>query len=237
VENYPPPAIRAAKAAHLLNKLLNVYGVDVWSGELDAGEELLSYFASLLSAAERYKADRFATTALRNRYIEVRGRVRCLLAQYCNGTPPALRFSAGSYGKPCLPDYPGVAFNLSHSRQLVAAAVGYRCRIGIDVEVWRERINDAGIVRRCFAHSEQAYWENLPLGQQREAFYALWTQKEAFVKAAGRGIGLGLERCVIATQGPARLISVPEEFGSAGDWRVAVLNVGGAASGALVVGP
>jgi 4'-phosphopantetheinyl transferase len=222
----------------LLNKLVRVGSVEVWSGELDAGDAQLAYFASLLSAAERDKAARFATALLRARYIETHGRLRCLLAEYCNCQPQALQFAEGTHGKPYLPAFPEIAFNQSHSLDWQAVAVGQGAgyRVGIDIEVWRERINLSSLVLRCFATSERRYWESLPEVLQQAAFYAIWTQKEAFVKAVGRGIPLGLEQCVVATEGDTRLIAVPEGCGKADDWRIVTLALGKNASGAMVFG-
>jgi 4'-phosphopantetheinyl transferase len=221
----------------LLNKRISVGGVEVWCGELDADEAQLAYFASLLDVAEREKAARFATPLLRARYTETHGRLRCLLAEYCHCPPQALQFAEGSHGKPYLPAFPEIAFNQSHSQdwQAVAVGQGRGYRVGVDIEVWRERMELSSIVSRYFAVGERQYWEDLPETQRQEAFYALWTQKEAFVKAVGRGIALGLERCVVATDGDARLIAVPEGCGEAADWRVAALALGENISGAVVL--
>lgn len=218
----------------MLNKHTAVSGIDVWYGFTQAGEEQLAYYGSLLSAAERSKAERYAAPLLRRRYIEARGQVRCLLAQYCHCAPEALQFAAEAHGKPYLPAYPELAFNLSNSQDRLAVAVGSKRKIGIDIEVHRERMNLNALVRRCLAASEQGYWESLPQELQPQAFFALWTQKEAFVKAVGRGLGLGVENCIFTTQGPARLLSVPDGCGAAEDWQVAGLDFGDDISAALV---
>lgn len=220
----------------LLNKLTSAHGANVWFGKLNADAEQLANFYSLMSTDERHRAARYATPLLRSRYIETRGRLRGLLANYCNCAPLGLRFAAEAHGKPFLPDYPEIAFNLSHSQHLMALAVGHRCRIGIDIEVIRARACFETLVQRCFAPEELAYWKSLPQAQQAAAFYKLWTQKEAFVKAAGRGIAIGLERCVVATQGPPRFLALPEEYATTGDWQLIVLDLGEDASGALVIG-
>lgn len=220
----------------MLNKHITIAGIDVWSGETRAAAGQLEYFYSLLNAAERGKSEHYANDALRARYIDARGQLRCLLARYCNCPPQALRFAVGTHGKPYLPDYPCVAFNMSNSLDCLAVAVGNDYRIGIDIEVWRERMNLSGLVRRCFAASERLYWEDLPETQRLAAFFALWTQKEAFVKAVGRGLGLGLEHCVFATQGENRLLTVPDGCGAAADWRVVSLDLGESISAALVFG-
>jgi 4'-phosphopantetheinyl transferase len=225
---------KAAKVRRLLNKHISVAGIDVWSGETHAAVERLDYYFSLLSAAERGKSERYANALLRARYIDARGQLRCLLAQYCNCSPEALQFAAAAHGKPYLPDYPGVAFNISNSLDRLAVAVGSDCQVGIDIEVRRQRMNLSALVRRCFAAGERRYWESLPEEEQLAAFFALWTQKEAFVKAVGRGLGLGLEHCVFATQGENRLLAVPAGCGAAADWRVVTLDLGEAVSGALV---
>ncbi len=52
--------------------------------------------------------------------------------------------------------------------------------------------DEAALVRRYFSAVEVAAWDALPQASQHEAFFNLWTRKEAYVKALGRGLGLPL---------------------------------------------
>jgi 4'-phosphopantetheinyl transferase len=99
-------------------------------------------------------------------------------------------------------------------------AVGWNCQLGADIEICKPKINLSGLVDKCFAEEETAYWNKLPEDQQNREFYRFWTRKEAFVKATGRGIGLGLNHCVINPENPMEFLRVPGNCGMASAWHV-----------------
>lgn len=100
-------------------------------------------------------------------------------------------FSYGEQGKPYLPDYPGVHFNLSHSGSYVAIAVG-EVRLGVDVEV--NSRNALAVAKRCFHESEYQrllHYKNEP-EQLNRLFKRYWTMKEAYIKYRGEGMRIPL---------------------------------------------
>ena len=82
------------------------------------------------------------------------------------------------------------------------------------------------MAERCFANGELGWWRALPEQRREPAFFDLWSCKEAFVKATGEGIALGLEACVVDLSGPPRLLSIPPGFGAADEWRLTALDLG-----------
>lgn len=97
----------------------------------------------------------------------------------------------GRYGKPALEEHPGIHFNLSHAEGIAACIVcGREC--GIDCE----RIRDfrPNILKRIFSEQEQAYFRNLPDEEKNTAFFRLWTLKEAYIKAIGRGLSFPMNQ-------------------------------------------
>ena len=72
------------------------------------------------------------------------------------------------------------------------------------------------------------------LTQKNQAFYRFWTRKEAFVKATGHGIALGLNQCVINPENPTEFLSVPDNCGQASEWRVQDIVLGEGICGAVV---
>lgn len=84
-------------------------------------------------------------------------------------------------------------FNVTHTEGLLGVAVSAPGHaVGLDAELW-SRSPKAGalaLARRRFAAAEAAALAALPEGPRRDAeFNALWTLKEAALKATGRGIG------------------------------------------------
>jgi 4'-phosphopantetheinyl transferase len=86
----------------------------------------------------------------------------------------------------------GPFFNVSHSGDYAAAVVSENAPVGIDIEnTERERGgNFSRLAERAFHPDELSRFNENPT---RQHFYELWTQKEAFVKMRGGGLGIGLK--------------------------------------------
>lgn len=200
--------------------MLDINEVEIWYGKVSAEDMHYQAHWRVLDEAEQTQARKFKNALLHQRYVEIHGRLRRLLAQILNQSPEKLRIKKAEHGKPYLADYPELAFNLSHSDDRLMIAVGWNCQLGVDIEVCKQRINLSGLVGKCFAEEEAAYWNKLPEIQKNEAFYRFWTRKEAFVKATGHGIALGLNQCAINPENPAEFLRVPDLCGQASEWYV-----------------
>jgi 4'-phosphopantetheinyl transferase len=102
-------------------------------------------------------------------------------------------------GKPYLPDYPHICFNLSHSSGYIACAIGDK-PVGIDVEVWKNRRTGEKVVKK-FHPLERELYENTAADRQQELFYRLWVFKESFVKAMGEGLRIPLDSFCLSEDG------------------------------------
>lgn len=106
-----------------------------------------------------------------------------------------LFFSPNKYGKPLLEGYDNIHFNVSHSGEWVVCAIHDK-PVGIDVE--RIHKMDEGIVRRFFAGEEAQYIvEGLSEVEKQSRFYELWTLKESYIKAEGKGMSIPLNSFAI----------------------------------------
>ena len=102
-----------------------------------------------------------------------------------NVTPVVL----GAHGKPSLAEHPGVHFNISHADGIAAVTVSeHEC--GIDCE--RVREYDPRVMKRVCTEAEQALINSAPEDGRELLFFRLWTLKEAYVKALGRGLSFPL---------------------------------------------
>jgi 4'-phosphopantetheinyl transferase len=198
----------------------NIDTIQVWHGDLDGKDVDYQRYWRTLDEFEQAHAERITNDLLHKRYVETHGRLRRILAQTLNESPEKIRIGKGEHGKPYLADNPELAFNLSHSGRNMVVAVAWHCRLGIDIEQCRPRTTMAGLVDKCFAEEEIAYWQTLPEDRKMPEFYCFWTRKEAFVKATGRGIGLGLNRCVINPENPSEFLRVPAGCGQPSTWHI-----------------
>lgn len=82
-----------------------------------------------------------------------------------------------------------ISFNISHSEDLVVCVMGDNCILGVDVEK---------LVEVEFNHLQdymtESEWNQIQLAENpNEAFLKLWTQKEAAIKADGRGLSIPIK--------------------------------------------
>jgi len=209
--------------------------VQLWSGELSSDSADIQRYWSSLAADEQHHVQQLKSPALQSRYSQSHGLLRMQLAEQLNETAAAIRIAKGDHGKPYLVDYPMLSFNVSHSANQLVMAFAENCQLGVDLECYRSRSNFTGLVGKCFAAEEAAYWHCLPESEQQRAFYQFWTAKEALVKATGRGIALGLQHCVLSTDEPRHFLSVPAECGAASAWRLHALDLNPMVCATLVI--
>lgn len=94
-------------------------------------------------------------------------------------------FKVDAYGKPYVPGLCEFHFNISHSNKWIVCATDHM-PIGIDIEFIRP-VN-FNIAKKLFAPEE---YNSLLLKSDTERlsyFYDIWTLKESYVKAVGKGI-------------------------------------------------
>jgi 4'-phosphopantetheinyl transferase len=159
----------------------------------DSHDLLPSLYESLLAFVSDSRKRR--AKKLIRREDACRSIVGEVLAQYCVGKAariPAktVTFHVDSFGKPHANLERQIHFNVSHSKSWVVCAVD-RGPIGIDVEYMREF--DPDVAKRFFHPHEYAALAALPEKRRNDRFYELWTIKESYVKALGKGLSLPLD--------------------------------------------
>lgn len=112
-------------------------------------------------------------------------------------SPTSLKFRKNIYGKPEVDwqnhydrNPPPLHFNISHTSSLIACGVTLDSPIGIDVEEKQRttKNNILSFARRYFSpHEVESLYVISDPEIQRQEFLKLWTLKEAYVKALGRG--------------------------------------------------
>lgn len=100
-----------------------------------------------------------------------------------------VRIGLKKNGKPYLPDYPQIHFNLAHSENM-ALAVFADAEVGCDIEYTKKA--DLELAKRFFRSEEYAFLAGLEGKKQDSAFFQIWTLKESFLKATGMGMELPL---------------------------------------------
>ena len=114
---------------------------------------------------------------------------RKILGEYLHTDGNDLIIVRDKFGKPYVKNYPGLHFNISHTKAAIAFALA-DSPIGVDIEIIRSV--KKSIVRHFFTQNEQDYIFLNNIGQDIR-FTEIWTRKEAYFKFLGKGIENTLE--------------------------------------------
>jgi 4'-phosphopantetheinyl transferase len=196
------------------------HGVDVWVVALDAD------VPDTLSPSDRVRANRRAGDE-RRRFIASHSAVRAIVAGYFDLGADAVSLDA-PYGQPLQVADGALAVSLAHAgeRALVAVATA---ATGVDVEHMGNLPEDEvdEMAAFCLSPGELDELAALPVNARHVAFLRLWTRKEAYLKACGRGIadqvlaavevGLARDATAITPSGTTlRLVDLDPEPGYVG---------------------
>ncbi|XP_020103646.1 uncharacterized protein LOC109720753 isoform X1 [Ananas comosus] len=164
--------------------------------ELKDASQLKKYM-ELLSSCERERVLSMNGERLQKGALLSRALVRTTLARYCRVNPQSIKFKTSKFGKPEIMwqhgdqcNQPSLQFNVSHSSSLIACGITVDVPIGIDVEEKQRKTMSSisSLARRYFSPSEVEYLGSFSNTDARQKeFIKLWTLKEAYVKALGRG--------------------------------------------------
>ncbi|GAB4228675.1 MAG: 4'-phosphopantetheinyl transferase superfamily protein [Methyloligellaceae bacterium] len=166
-----------------------------------------------LCAAERERAARYTHERARARYVRGRVALRRILAMRLACRPRDIVLATRD-GRPFLPDAPHLHVSLSHTPGWHAIAISSH-PVGVDIERMDADFACETVAAAWFHPREKAFLAGLPANARRRAFYALWTQKEALVKALGAGLGFPLDAFAVAhTGGPVHFEPGQHETGA-----------------------
>ncbi|HJO94415.1 MAG TPA: 4'-phosphopantetheinyl transferase superfamily protein [Victivallales bacterium] len=161
--------------------------MEILSINIQDKTESLNYLYNFISKKEieRCKKYRFSIDRLR-------AVISCLLKRfiienkYIKAVP---EISMNSFDKPYFKHHPEIKFNLSHSGDCVIIAVS-DYEVGIDCEVVKESDNQLEIAKSYYSKLEYEYLLDryTRTDELTRTFFDIWTKKESFIKAIGKGL-------------------------------------------------
>ena len=201
--------------------------VRVWTMRLDGvGERHAAPWLRILDDAERARAARFVFPKHRVQFIAAHALARAALSSVANTPVDAWSFVDGEHGKPAArlgvttgPVFTDpVSFNISHTEGMVGiAAMAHPNRdVGFDIERIGRTVT-LSIADRYFRPEEVGWLRSMPQSVQPAAFLQLWTLKEAFIKATGKGLSQDLAAFWFETS-PPRIHFTPMLPGRSAEW-------------------
>ena len=185
-------------------------------------QALTSQYYRILSRKECETITKIRSAEKRHESLVTKALARFVLSHSCRIAPEAVRFCVNPHGKPAL--LPGVSsvpvrFNLSHCPGLAGCVMTLDADIGLDMEAQNRCVN-LDLARRFFSLPEIMQLEKIQDSGARQAlFLKLWTLKEAYVKAVGKGLSMGLDKfSFVFDQDRPEIRFVSEKAETTGIW-------------------
>jgi 4'-phosphopantetheinyl transferase len=212
--------------------------VHVWRADLERERDGPVGSERLLDPKELERASRFRFPRDRRRFAARRAVLRVLVGGYLGRPPERVAFQYSPLGKPFVAEAGGSAlqFSASHSEGVALLAFAWRRRLGVDIEKIRADDPTDELASRFFSPDETSRLRALATPQRREAFFACWTRKEAYLKARGDGLSLPLASFSVSLgpdEPPALLRPPPGD--DAARWTLEDLALDGGFTAALAV--
>lgn len=188
---------------------------------------------AVLSQEERARASRLRFERDRTTYILAHALWRVSLAICLGVDVDAVRLTRTAAGQPQLP---GTAFatSLSHSGNWLAIAICVGASMGVDIERSPPRAALDALMPIICTPIEILDLEPLLLPEREAALLALWTRKEAVLKAFGVGLHADPSKLSVTLEGlisPLPSVTAPDQV----PCRVSRLELPAGVIGALAV--
>jgi 4'-phosphopantetheinyl transferase len=185
--------VRACRRWHRppASPILNRDDVHVWRVPLDVTRVLVAELVPFLSDEEKARAKQILREEAGRQFVAAHGALKRIPSRYLDERPDQIRLVTDVRGKPHLAshaDAPALCFSLSHSGEFALCAVTKGRGVGVDIErvrpvsAWRE------IAARYLSKRERDALCSLSNDRALDAFFQIWTGKEAYSKAPGQGV-------------------------------------------------
>ncbi len=132
------------------------------------------------------KVERLKKTKQKAQSIGAELLLRHAVAQL-TGKISNVKWDTDENGKLYLTEHNGIYVNLSHSGDYAVCAVS-DVPVGVDIQHCREC--DMKMANRFFTAEEAEFIKNS--ADRNDVFFEIWTKKESFVKAVGKGLAIPL---------------------------------------------
>ena len=165
--------------------------IHIWRIQLDRPLKAVIPFDKILSDSERFKANKFRLERDKRQYKVSHGAMRTILGKYLGIDPQKIQYTYSPLGKPFLASdiyKKQLHFNLSHSGDYALCALTLNRSIGIDLEYMCYVPDMETMSDYFFSLKEKDLILSLSPYMRQQAFFNLWTLKEAYLKATGKGI-------------------------------------------------
>ncbi len=224
------------KSRHIIND----DEIHIWRFNLDPVKSFNEFFINLLSDEEKKQVEKIKLGDVKNRSIISKAIIKNIISNYLGLNIKQIIFSYNEFGKPVIPERINsfrLNFNISHSGDLGLIAITRKNLIGIDVEKMNELDQIDDIINLCFTETEKYMLSCLESTEKKEVFYKIWTGKEAFIKAIGKGFSFPLKNISFRLNSKKEMVigEILDPMNTGKDWQIYNFNPQDNYTSALVI--
>lgn len=185
---------------------------DIWRVKISDQLNNLTYFKSILNHDEINVASKYHFSKNIQCSIVSRACLKILLGNYLRCHPSLITLRKNKYGKLFVSKQSNFFFNVTHTDEIILYAFAMT-PIGIDIENTKHNIEFLEIAKIFFSEGEIKKLEKVSEDDLRSTFFRIWTRKEAFIKAIGKGLSLSLNQFEVTalTEEPACILSIHQK--------------------------
>jgi 4'-phosphopantetheinyl transferase len=171
--------------------------------------------ASVLSATELRRADRFVTESHKTQFKQRRAFRRFCGVIALGSLRPLSQivFEETENGRPYLPDLPDFWFSFSSCRFGFLGAWSSTHGIGVDIEDQTRDLEAADLAQQYFSTAESNVVEGAGGLKSLRTFFLFWSLKEAALKSIGEGLPFGLDAFEFELAPNLRIVHAPLDHG------------------------
>lgn len=201
--------------------------VDIWRCPPRAlARDQIRACLTTLSRVERERYRRMRSADARIHFVVGRALARSAVSRYADVPAGSLRFAVDAQGRPAV-EWPrgcrDIHFSISHTTGMVAVAISPVAEVGVDLERIDRRVDISEIAEAVFTPDELDRILRQNGARERTRFFELWTLKEAYIKARGRGFAIPPRTFAFTSvEDPIRLDQAPECDSAPERWRFAL---------------
>jgi 4'-phosphopantetheinyl transferase len=166
--------------------MVEIYATKI-SEKLDS--DLFIQLLDLLDIKRKKKIQRFIKWEDSHRALFAGLLIRHIIIEITGLKNKEISFNTSELGKPYLENCEQFHFNLSHSGDWIVCVIDEN-PVGIDIE--QIKPIDLKISKRFFSKEEHTNLVNTKDTNKFDYFYTLWTLKESYIKAIGKGLSVPL---------------------------------------------
>jgi 4'-phosphopantetheinyl transferase len=215
---------------------LNPGSVQIWIADLQTWKNYATPMRLLLSKQEQDRLERYKIPIKKQEFLSSRGILKFILSKYTGIPPEHVQLEISPDGKPFLPGSQ-IQFNISHSAEKLICVLCLDNLIGVDIQEIYPITGSDHIIQTFFSPAEVQYLSSAAAQQRnQELFFAIWTAKEAYLKAVGSGIRRSFNQLSIIPEGEdlrSFQLQIPDSKEREAGWTIISLEVGENYSAAL----